>query len=77
VRECEVTDGRHKNRHLYARQPTSQSRNVAGGGRLTAENHHADGEDLLVLGEGGHVTEADTRHAGQSEVKSCSVSHTC
>ena len=41
----------------------------------TAENHHADGEDLFVFGERGHVAETDARHAGQREVERSGVSH--
>jgi len=43
--------------------------------KLTAENHHEDGEYLFGLREGGHVAEADAGHAGQREVEGSDVRH--
>jgi len=62
---------RFKNRMLIGRHVENESK----GERLTAKDHHADGEDLLILGERGHVTEPDARHTGQREVQRCGVRH--
>lgn len=36
---------------------------------LTSYDHHADGENLLVVSFGGDVAEADTGHARHGKVK--------
>ena len=49
-----------------AHQPAAPSISTA---CLTCDDHHADGEDLLVVGLGGHVAEADAGHARHGEVE--------
>lgn len=40
---------------------------------LTADQHDADGEDLLRVGVGGNVTEAHAGQAAEGKVKRCDV----
>ena len=40
---------------------------------LTSNYHHTDGENLLVVGLGCNVTEANAGHAGHREVERCNV----
>lgn len=40
---------------------------------LTAQHHGEDGEDLLGVGVGGHVAEADAGEDGEGEVKGGNV----
>lgn len=57
----------YNNYHKLIRAETRQT--------LTAEYHHTDREDLLVLAVGRHIPESDARHAGQCEVKRRRIGH--